>query len=117
MEGASSPFYSELGIPDHCQVTVGRSLDKMLTETVTMIAPRLAMPPSIHNHIICYYISHFYHYIHASACLVLDTFTSPSPSHILFTFSSSYLATYPTYPVEGCSRPLAPGPWPLTHGS
>jgi hypothetical protein len=26
-EGASSPFYSESGIPDCCQVTVGQSLD------------------------------------------------------------------------------------------
>ena len=31
-EGASNPFYSESGIPGHCQVTVGRSLDKMLTQ-------------------------------------------------------------------------------------
>ena len=29
--GASSPFYSESGLPDCCQVTVGQSLDKMLT--------------------------------------------------------------------------------------
>ena len=28
VEGASSPFYSESGTPDCCQVTVGRSLDK-----------------------------------------------------------------------------------------
>jgi hypothetical protein len=26
-EGTNSPFYSELGIPDCCQVTVGRSLE------------------------------------------------------------------------------------------
>jgi hypothetical protein len=26
-EGASSPFYSESGIPGYCQVTVGWSLD------------------------------------------------------------------------------------------
>ena len=26
-EGANSPFYSESGIPDCCQVTVGQSLD------------------------------------------------------------------------------------------
>jgi hypothetical protein len=31
-EGASSPFYSESGIPGCCQVTVGRSLDRMPTE-------------------------------------------------------------------------------------
>jgi hypothetical protein len=30
-EEASSPFYSESGIPGCCQVTVGQSLDKMLT--------------------------------------------------------------------------------------
>jgi hypothetical protein len=30
-EGASSPFYSESGTPGCCQVTVGWSLDKMLT--------------------------------------------------------------------------------------
>jgi len=30
-EGASSPFYSESGTPDCCQVTEGRSLDRMLT--------------------------------------------------------------------------------------
>ena len=30
--GSSSPFYSESGIPVCCQVTVGRSLEKMLTE-------------------------------------------------------------------------------------
>jgi len=30
-EGASSPFYSESGMPGYHQVTVGRSLDKMLT--------------------------------------------------------------------------------------
>ena len=30
-EGASSPFYSESGIPGYCQVTVGRSLEEMLT--------------------------------------------------------------------------------------
>ena len=30
-EGASSPFYSESGTPGCCQVTVGQSLDKMLT--------------------------------------------------------------------------------------
>ena len=33
-EGASSPFYSESGIPGCCQVTVGWSLDKMLTIVV-----------------------------------------------------------------------------------
>ena len=32
--GASSPFYSESGTPGCCQVTVGRSLDKMLTDSV-----------------------------------------------------------------------------------
>jgi hypothetical protein len=31
--GVSSPFYSESGIPGCCQVTVGLSLDKMLTLT------------------------------------------------------------------------------------
>ena len=30
-EGASSPFYNESGIPGCCQVTVGQSLDEMLT--------------------------------------------------------------------------------------
>jgi hypothetical protein len=30
-EGASSPFYSWLGLPGCCQVTVGWSLDRMLT--------------------------------------------------------------------------------------
>ena len=30
-EGASSPFYSESGIPGCCQVTVGQSLEEMLT--------------------------------------------------------------------------------------
>jgi hypothetical protein len=30
---ASSSFYSESGIPGCCQVTVGRSLDKMLTQS------------------------------------------------------------------------------------
>ena len=30
-EGASSPFYSESGTPVCCQVTVGQSLDRMLT--------------------------------------------------------------------------------------
>jgi hypothetical protein len=30
-EGPSSPFYSESGTPGCCQVTVGWSLDKMLT--------------------------------------------------------------------------------------
>jgi hypothetical protein len=29
--GAISPFYSESGRPGYCQVTVRRSLDKMLT--------------------------------------------------------------------------------------
>lgn len=28
--GASSPFYSESGTPDYCQVTVGQSLEEML---------------------------------------------------------------------------------------
>jgi hypothetical protein len=28
VEGVNSPFYSESGIPGHCQVTVGRGLDK-----------------------------------------------------------------------------------------
>jgi hypothetical protein len=32
-EGASSPFYSESGTPGCWQATVGRSLDKMLTES------------------------------------------------------------------------------------
>jgi hypothetical protein len=32
-EGASSPFYSESGILGYCQVTVGQSLDRMLTNT------------------------------------------------------------------------------------
>jgi len=32
-EGASSLFYSESGIPGCCQVTVGRSLDRVLTLT------------------------------------------------------------------------------------
>ena len=30
-EETSSSFYSESGLPDCCQVTVGQSLDKMLT--------------------------------------------------------------------------------------
>jgi hypothetical protein len=30
-EGMSSLFYSESGTPGYCQVTMGRSLDKMLT--------------------------------------------------------------------------------------
>jgi hypothetical protein len=30
--GASSPFYSESGTPGCCQVTVGWSLDKILTQ-------------------------------------------------------------------------------------
>jgi hypothetical protein len=30
-EGASIPFYSESGIPGCCQVTVGKSLDKILS--------------------------------------------------------------------------------------
>lgn len=30
-EGASSPFYNESGLPGCCQVTVGWSLDRMLT--------------------------------------------------------------------------------------
>ena len=30
-EGANSPFYSESGIPGYCRVTVGQSLDRMLT--------------------------------------------------------------------------------------
>jgi hypothetical protein len=30
-EGASSPFYSVSGLPGCCQVTVGWSLDKMLS--------------------------------------------------------------------------------------
>lgn len=30
-EGVSGPFYSESGTPGCCQVTVGRSLDKMAT--------------------------------------------------------------------------------------
>jgi hypothetical protein len=30
-EGANSPFYSKPGIPRCCQVTVGRSLEGMLT--------------------------------------------------------------------------------------
>ena len=33
-EGASSPFYSESGIPGCCQVTVGQSLDRMLTMSI-----------------------------------------------------------------------------------
>ena len=35
-EGASSSFYSESGIPGCCQVTVGWSLDKMLTISTVM---------------------------------------------------------------------------------
>jgi hypothetical protein len=30
-EGTSSPIYSESGLPGHCQITIGQSLDKMLT--------------------------------------------------------------------------------------
>ena len=30
-ERGSSPFYSESGTPSSCQITVGQSLDKMLT--------------------------------------------------------------------------------------
>jgi len=30
-ERGGGPFYSESGIPDCCQVTVGQSLDKILT--------------------------------------------------------------------------------------
>ena len=33
-EGASSPFSSESGIPSCCQVTVGQSLEEMLTLTM-----------------------------------------------------------------------------------
>jgi hypothetical protein len=33
-ERASSPFYSESGTPGYCQVTVGRSLGRMLTPTL-----------------------------------------------------------------------------------
>ena len=36
-EGASSPFYSESGIPGYCQVTVGQSLDKMLTPSTHIV--------------------------------------------------------------------------------
>ena len=32
-EGSSSPFYSESDLPGCCQVTVGWSLDRMLTHT------------------------------------------------------------------------------------
>jgi hypothetical protein len=32
-QGVSAPFYSESGTPGCCQVTVGQSLDKMLTVT------------------------------------------------------------------------------------
>jgi hypothetical protein len=32
--GASSPFYSESGIPGYCQVTVEWSLDRMLTMNI-----------------------------------------------------------------------------------
>jgi hypothetical protein len=38
-EGASSPFYSESGIPDCCQETVDRSLDKVLTLSFRVIMP------------------------------------------------------------------------------
>jgi hypothetical protein len=34
-EGASSPFYSESGIPGNSQVTVGQSLDEMLIPSFT----------------------------------------------------------------------------------
>ena len=34
-EGANSPFYSESGTPGCCQVTVGRSLDRMLKTVLT----------------------------------------------------------------------------------
>lgn len=33
-EGTSSPFCTELGTPGCCQVTMGRSLDKMPTKVV-----------------------------------------------------------------------------------
>jgi hypothetical protein len=33
VEGVKSPFYSESSTPGCCQVTVGESLDKMLTLT------------------------------------------------------------------------------------
>jgi hypothetical protein len=39
--GASSPFYSESGTPGCCQVTVGWSLNKMLT----MPNPLIDLPP------------------------------------------------------------------------
>ena len=32
-EGLSSPFYSGSGLPGYCQVTVGWSLDRMITVT------------------------------------------------------------------------------------
>jgi hypothetical protein len=37
-EGASSPFYSGSGPPSCCQVTVGWSLDRMLTQTILSMA-------------------------------------------------------------------------------
>jgi hypothetical protein len=47
VEGPSSPFYSESGIPGGCQVTVGRSLDKMLTGRVSeKTSHREGMSPS-----------------------------------------------------------------------
>ena len=45
-EGASSPFYSESGTPVCCQVTVGRSLDKMLTITSVAIYTSEDLPSS-----------------------------------------------------------------------
>ena len=34
-EGANSPFYTEAGIPGCCQVTVGWSLEEMLTRIIS----------------------------------------------------------------------------------
>ena len=43
---ASSPFYSKSGIPGCCQVTVGQSLEEMLTLRVSSPYPSLALSAS-----------------------------------------------------------------------
>ena len=42
-KGASSPFYSESGIPGCCQVTVGWSLDKMSTRCKEILLGRIGL--------------------------------------------------------------------------
>jgi hypothetical protein len=50
-EGASSPFYSESGTPGCCQMTVGQSLDKVLTTSIHSFLSCLAKVPR-HKHIV-----------------------------------------------------------------